>query len=49
MVDINQVTSSIVAGWIVSCGAVLVVAGASKLYRGARDLDGEARPSGGCC
>ena len=40
MVDINQITSSIVAGWVVSCGAVLVVAGASKLYRGARDLDG---------
>ena len=40
MVDINQVTSSIVAGWVVSCGVVLVVAGASKLYRGARDLDG---------
>jgi hypothetical protein len=42
MVDINQVTSSIVAGWVVSCGVVLVVAGASKLYRGARDLDGGA-------
>ena len=40
MIDINQVTSPIVAGWVVSCGAVLVVAGASKLYRGARDLDG---------
>ena len=40
MVDINQITSSIVAGCVVSCGAVLVVAGASKLYRGARDLDG---------
>ena len=42
MVDINQVTSSIVVGWVASCGAVLVVAGASKLYRGARDLDGGA-------
>jgi hypothetical protein len=40
MADINQVTSSIVAGWVVSCGVVLVAAGASKLYRGARDLDG---------
>jgi hypothetical protein len=40
VVDVNQVTSSIVAGWAVSCGAVLVVAGAGKLYRGARDLDG---------
>lgn len=40
MVDINQVTSSIIAGWVASCGALLVVAGAAKLYRGARDLDG---------
>ena len=40
MVDINQITSSIVAGWVVSCGAVLIVAGTGKLYRGARDLDG---------
>ena len=40
MADINQVVSSIAAGWVVSCGGVLVVAGASKLYRGARDLDG---------
>jgi hypothetical protein len=38
--DVNQVTSSIVAGWVVSCGAVLIVAGGGKLYRGARDLDG---------
>ena len=37
---VNQVTSSIVAGLVVSCGAVLVVAGASKLYRGARGVDG---------
>ena len=41
MVDVNQVTSSLVAGWVFSCGAVLVVAGAGKLYRGARDLDGD--------
>ena len=40
MVDVNQVTSSIVAGLVVSCGAVLVVAGASKLYRGSRAVDG---------
>ncbi len=40
MVGINQVTLSIVAGCVVSCGAVLVVAGASKLYRGARGIDG---------
>ena len=40
MVGINQVTSSIVAGCVVSCGAVLVVAGASKLYRSARSVDG---------
>ena len=41
MVGGNQVTSSIVAGCVVSCGAVLVVAGASKLYRGARRVDGD--------
>ena len=40
MVGVNQVTSSIVAGCVISCGAVLVVAGASKLYRGARGVDG---------
>jgi hypothetical protein len=40
MVDINQITTSIVAGWVVSCGAVLIVAGTGKLYRGARDLEG---------
>ena len=40
MVGSNQVTSSIVAGFVVSCGAVLVVAGASKLYRSARGVDG---------
>ena len=40
MVGVNQVTSSFVAGLVVSCGAVLVVAGASKLYRGARGADG---------
>jgi hypothetical protein len=40
VVGLNQVTSSIVAGCVVSCGVVLVVAGASKLYRGARGVDG---------
>jgi hypothetical protein len=40
VVGSNQVTSSIVAGCVVSCGAVLVVAGASKLYRSARGIDG---------
>ena len=40
MVGSNQVTSSIVAGCVVSCGAVLVVAGASKLYRSTRNIDG---------
>jgi hypothetical protein len=40
VVGVNQVTSSFVAGLVVSCGAVLVVAGASKLYRGARGADG---------
>jgi hypothetical protein len=40
VVGSNQVTSSIVAGCAVSCGAVLVVAGASKLYRGARRVEG---------
>lgn len=36
MVSINQVIGSIISGCAVSCGAVLVVAGASKLYRGIR-------------
>ncbi len=40
MIGSNQVTSSIVAGFVVSCGAVLVVAGASKLYRSARSING---------
>ena len=39
MIGINQVIASIVSGCAVSCGAVLVVAGASKLYRGIRGLD----------
>ena len=40
MTGSNQATSSIVAGCVVSCGVVLVVAGASKLYRSARGVDG---------
>ena len=40
MTGFDQATSSIVTGWVVSCGVVLVVAGASKLYRGARRVDG---------
>lgn len=39
MVSINQVIGSIVSGCAVSCGAVLVVAGASKLYSGIRGLE----------
>ena len=39
MIDINQVIASIISGCAFSCGAVLVVAGASKLYRGIRNLD----------
>ena len=40
MIGFDQATSSIVTGFVVSCGVVLVVAGASKLYRGARGVDG---------
>ena len=40
MVGVNQAMSSVAAGFVVSCGVVLVVAGASKLYRGARGMDG---------
>lgn len=39
MIGINQVIGSVISGCAVSCGAVLVVAGASKLYRGIRGLD----------
>jgi hypothetical protein len=39
VIDINQVIESVISGCAVSCGAVLVVAGASKLYRGIRALD----------
>jgi hypothetical protein len=39
VIDINQVIASIISGCAFSGGAVLVVAGASKLYRGIRNLD----------
>ena len=39
MISINQVIASVTAGCAVSCGATLAVAGAGKLYRGARGLD----------
>jgi hypothetical protein len=39
VIDINQVIESVISGCAVSCGAVLAVAGASKLYRGIRGLD----------
>ena len=39
MIGINQVTGSVIAGCAASCGAVLIVAGTSKLYRGIRGFD----------
>ena len=39
MIGINQVIESVIAGCVASCGAVLVVAGVSKLYRGLRGLE----------
>jgi hypothetical protein len=39
VIGISQVIASVVPGCAVSCGAVLVVAGASKLYRAVRGLD----------
>jgi hypothetical protein len=39
VIGINQVIASVIAGCAVSCGAVLVVAGTSKLYRAVRGLD----------
>ena len=39
MIGISQVIGSVISGCAVSCGAVLAVAGASKLYRGIRGLD----------
>src|ERR1700733_9700507 len=39
VIGINQVIESVIAGCVASCGAVLVVAGVSKLYRGMRGLE----------
>ena len=39
MISISQVIASVAAGCAASCGATLAVAGAGKLYRGARGLD----------
>lgn len=39
MIGINQVIGSVISGLAASCGALLAVAGASKLYRGIRGLD----------
>ena len=39
MISISQVIAPVIAGIAVSCGATLAVAGAGKLYRGARSLD----------
>jgi hypothetical protein len=39
VIGINQVIGSVISGCAVSCGAVLAVAGASKLYRSMRGLD----------
>jgi len=39
VIDINQVTESVISGFAISCGAFLAVAGASKLCRSIRALD----------
>jgi hypothetical protein len=39
VIGINQVIGSVISGCAVSCGAVIALAGASKLYRGIRGLD----------
>jgi hypothetical protein len=39
VIDINQVMESVISGCAISCGAFLVVAGASKLYRSTRALE----------
>jgi hypothetical protein len=39
VIGISQVIGSAIAGCAASCGAVLIVAGASKLYRGIRGFD----------
>jgi hypothetical protein len=39
VIGINQIIGSVISGCAVSCGAVIALAGASKLYRGIRGLD----------
>jgi len=39
VIDISQVIEPVISGCAISCGAFLVVAGASKLYRGIRALE----------
>lgn len=39
VIGINQVIGAVISGCAVSCGAVVTVAGASKLYRGIRGAD----------
>jgi hypothetical protein len=39
VIGINQVMGSVISGCAVSCGVVIAMAGASKLYRGIRGLD----------
>jgi hypothetical protein len=39
VIGINQVIGSVISGCAVSCGVVIALAGASKLYRGIRGLD----------
>jgi methylamine utilization protein MauE len=39
VIGINQVMGSVISGCAVSCGAVIALAGTSKLYRGTRGLD----------
>jgi hypothetical protein len=39
VIDINRVIESVISGCATSCGAFLVVAGASKLYRSMRALE----------
>jgi len=39
VIDINQVIESVISGCALSCGAFLVVAGASKLYRSIRAVE----------
>jgi hypothetical protein len=39
VIDINQVLEPVISGCAISCGAFLVVTGASKLYRSARAVE----------